>query len=191
VVAWLSESKGSLAATARVCTFPIFVFTAFSEILLRPNVVPTDAYINSTWWVYVPVVAGFALINVLAMDYPRFRSTFPRDISRFQYVMARLAFVFGFAFCFLVFLQSSLPSVALRFSGSPVDVEMTVAGTNPNKDRKFCVQGIYVAGKPFFADDICDIPAAVLGRLTTGEKIIVSGTGNWMGVIPQQVSLAR
>jgi hypothetical protein len=189
MAALLSE-QGKLLVFARTAALLLIAFTPFSEIFLRPNVVPSDEYIESTWLIYFFVISGFGVINFLAIDYYAFATRLPRKISRFQYFAARIAFILVFAVCFQVFLQSSVPSFVLRFTGSHTAVELEIRGLNPNRDRKYCVRGVFLRNKPYFADEICSIDPNILHTLSAGELIVVSGNGNWMGLIPEQVAHA-
>lgn len=67
---------------------------------------------------------------------------------------------------------------------------MTVYRRDPNKSRKFCVDGVILKDKPFFANRICRIDLYVLYKLKPETKIIVSGRGNWMGIIPEKIRIA-
>ncbi|WP_139327781.1 MULTISPECIES: hypothetical protein [Rhodobacter] len=190
MAALLSE-RGKLVVYTRGAALLLCAFTPFSEILLKPNVVPSDEYIESTWPIYFLVIVGFGMVNFLAMDYSDFAATFSREISHFEYFTSRVALMLTFAVCFQVFLQSSVPSLVLRVSGANTEIEMEISDLNPNRDRKYCIRGVFLRHKPYFADDICNIDPSVLNTLSADDFIVVSGNGNWMGVIPEHVARAR
>jgi hypothetical protein len=75
MAALLSE-QGKLLVFARTAALLLIAFTPFSEIFLRPNVVPSDEYIESTWLIYFFVISGFGVINFLAIDYYAFATKY-------------------------------------------------------------------------------------------------------------------
>ena len=186
MAALLSE-RGKLIVFSRNAAVLLCGFTVFSEILLRPKFVPSDDYIESTWLLYFLITFSFGLINFLSIDYSDFAAGFPRKISPLQYFASRIFLFLLFAGCFQVFLQSSVPSLILRFSGSQIAVKLEVSDLNPNRDRKYCVHGVFLRNKPYFANEVCNITPNVLSRLSADDLIVVYGNGNWMGLIPERV----
>jgi hypothetical protein len=190
MTALLSE-RGKLVVCARGAALLLCAFTPLSEIFLKPNFVPSDEYIESTWPIYFLVVVGFGIVNFLAMDYSDFAARFARKVSHFEYFASRVVIILAFAVCFQVFLQSSVPSLVLRVSGAHAEIELEINKLNPNRDRKYCIHGVFLRHKPYFADEVCNIDPSVLNTLSAGNFIVVSGNGNWMGVIPEHVARAR
>ena len=188
--ALLSE-RGKLIVFLRATGLFICAITPFSEMLLTPNIVPSDDYIQSNRVYYFLVIFSFGIINLLSMSHSKFAARLPRKIAYHEYFASRIGFILLFSVCFQVFLQSSLPSLILRFSGTPTFVELEVKALNPNRDRKFCIRGIFLENKPYFADEICNISPKILSTLNAGDLIVVSGNGNWMGVIPERVTRAH
>lgn len=174
-------------------SFFIIVFLAVcSEIFFE--FVPTEKYLQLAHPIYYIAIAVFSVIFVICFrrmklsGYKNFRRG-GKVISHRRLVIITLCVHIAFSCSIYVFTLSTGPYYATIFFGSQVQHNMIVDRMNPNKDRKFCLSGVFVKDRPYFANEVCDINQQVLAHIRPNSTIRVSGRGTWMGVIPQHVAL--
>lgn len=169
----------------------LLLFTMGSETLFKPNIVPSEDWLSLSAWVAYPLSLMAALLAIRVAVAPASRTERKVRSVRVREALSLVMFIPACALSVLVFVQSSLPHWAVWMSGSGVAVDMTVGDVLRNKGAQFCATGVIVEGRPYFADQICDVAPDVLQGLRPGDQITVTGTGNWMGVIPSGISLAQ
>lgn len=174
-------------------SFCILVFLAvFSEIFFE--FVPTEKYLQLAHPTSFITIAVFSVIFAICFrriklsGYKNFRRS-GKVISHRWLVITTLCAHIAFSCMIYVFTLSTGPYYASIFFGAQVQHTMIVDRLNPNNDRKFCLSGVFVKDKPYFANEVCDINQEVLAHIRPNSTIRVSGRGTWMGVTPQHVAL--
>ena len=163
-----------------------------SEILFE--FVPTEEYLQFAHPIYYIAAAAFSIIFVICFrrarvyTYINFRRKGIAATST-RLLLTVLSLHVILSYFIYIFVLSTVPYYISVLSGSQVMHIMTVDQLNPNRDRKFCLSGVYIKNRPHFANEVCNINKQVLALVVPNSKIRVFGRGTWMGVIPHNFAI--
>ncbi len=167
----------------------LVIVTAALEFFLRPGFLPSPGWMQAALAVGLPPVALVWLRMLRTLNRRDLRAPRAVDSADAPYRLAVVAFCAAFALGTVVCLQSTLPGIVTRFAGTPATAELTVAALHRNTSRRYCNEGLTVAGLPFYANDICGLPRAQWEKIRPGDRLLVEGEANRFGFVSRRVVL--